>query len=416
MRPQPRFAVLATAVRRSVREIERAGRLIEVLTPEDWSDARTEAWVDWAAAQDLPLDGEDLISEASRTFAARHCPDEGVAAELAATLRLGLATPASPQSVAASDALILSDPAAARWLKAETARRRAQRLSAGAVAAVAAALAAVSEAVSRCEGPRGDCADPAHNPALARAALTARRAGASDADILRAVEGESFEAAPLPVPVVAPYAAVADRDLIASGAPEALLAAEGALDGDLVLTFDPESAELTAEAARGAGVLISLTALRDLTGEAFEAALADLTALWADVLSNDGTVPVSIGMADLGDVVLAEGATDPLARAAALGRLVTESACGPISLFVEDREAKLRLGASPLTALDCFETADGEVVNRLRPALASAIAAAAGDVESAERHLLGRRTLVGAPGVDHAALRTHGFTDVELEG
>ncbi|MFN3559060.1 MAG: TSCPD domain-containing protein [Brevundimonas sp.] len=416
MRPQPRFAVLATAARRSVREIERAGRLIEILAPEDWSDARAEAWVDWAALEGLPLDGDDLISDAAHAFAARQCADEIMAAELAATLRLGLATPASPRLVAAADALTLSDPAAGRLLQAETARRRAQRLAAGAVDAVAGALAAVSEAVSRCEGPPGDCADPAHNPALARAALTARRAGASDADILRAVAGESFDAAPLPVPVIAPWIAVADRDLVASGAPEALLAAEGALDGDLVLIFDPETAELTAEAARGAGVLISLTALRHLTGEAFEAALADLTALWADALSNGGTVPVSIGLADLGDVVLAEGATDPLARAAALGRLVAESACGPISLFVDDREAGLRLGASPLTALDRFETADGEIERRLRPSLASAIAAAGGDVESAERHLLGRRTLVGAPGVDHAALRTHGFTDVELEG
>ncbi|RZJ79823.1 MAG: TSCPD domain-containing protein, partial [Brevundimonas sp.] len=187
MRPQPRFAVLATAARRSVREIERAGRLIEILAPEDWSDARAEAWVDWAALEGLPLDGDDLISDAAHAFAARQCSDEIMAAELAATLRLGLATPASPRLVAAADALTLSDPAAGRLLQAETARRRAQRLAAGAVDAVAGALAAVSEAVSRCEGPPGDCADPAHNPALARAALTARRAGASDADILRAV-------------------------------------------------------------------------------------------------------------------------------------------------------------------------------------------------------------------------------------
>jgi hypothetical protein len=55
MRPQPRFAVLASAVRRAMREIERGGRLIEVLAPEDWSDARTEAWLDWAAEpHDLP--------------------------------------------------------------------------------------------------------------------------------------------------------------------------------------------------------------------------------------------------------------------------------------------------------------------------------------------------------------------------
>ncbi|RZJ24161.1 MAG: TSCPD domain-containing protein, partial [Brevundimonas sp.] len=314
MRPQLRFAVLATAVRRSPREIERGGRLIEIVAPDDWSDARAEAWLDWAAGEGLAIDGDDPIIEAAHAWAARQAPDEDTAAELAATLRLGLVTPARPRPIAPGDALNLSDPGAARLLAAETARRRALRLSAGAVDAVAAALASVSEAVSRCEGPRGDCADPAHNPALARAALTARRAGASDADILRAVAGESFEAAPSPARPEAPWIAVADRDLVASGAPDAALAAEGALDGDLILTFDPETAERIGDAARGPGVLISLTALRDLTGAGFEAALADLARLWSGVLAGGAGAPVSIGLADLGDLILSEGASDPRAR------------------------------------------------------------------------------------------------------
>lgn len=414
MRPQLRFAVLAAAVRRSPREIEHAGRLVEVIAPEDWSDARAEAWLDWAAGQGLSLDGADPIIEAAHAFAATLAGDEPVAAELAATLRLGLVTPARPQAVAGGDALNLSDPAAERLVQAETARRRALRLSAGAVDAVAAALAAVSEAVTRCEGPRGDCADPARNPALARVALAARRAGASDADILRAIAGESFEAAPLPARPQAPWVAVADRALAASGAPEVVLAAEGALDGDLILAFDPEAAERIAEAARGPGVMISLTALRDLTGDSFEAALADLAALWAQSLSINGA-PRSIGLADLADLVLAEGATDPVARAGEIGRILAEAAPG-VSLFVDDREALLRLGASPLAAIDRFETADAETEARLRPSLARAISAAGGDLEAAERHLFGRRTLVGAPGIDHAALRGHGFTEVELEG
>lgn len=414
MRPQPRFAVLASAVRRSVREIEREGRLIGVQVPDDWSDVRAEAWLDWAVAENLPLDCDDLISGAAVAFATRLTGDDGMAAELAATLRLGLITPARPQSVERADALDLSDPAAGRQLAAETARRRALRLTAGAVDAVATALEAVTEAVSRCEGPRGDCSDPARNPALARAALAARRAGAADADILRAVAGESFAAAPLPVPTLAPHLAVADRDLIAAGAPEALLAAEAALDGDLVLSFDPETAERLGEAARGSGLLISLTALKTLAGQDFDGTLGDLTRLWCTALSGRDARSISVGLADAGDLILAEGPVDPLARAAALARILTEA--GANSLFIEDREAALRLGASPLTALDCFETGDGEIGFRLRPALAAAIDAAGGDSEAAERHLLGRRTLAGAPGVDHAALRSHGFTDVELEG
>jgi ribonucleoside-diphosphate reductase alpha chain len=413
MRPQLRFAALSAAVRRSVREIERDGRLVEVVTPEDWSDARAEAWLDWAADESLPLDGEDPIIDAAHAWAARHGADEAAAAELAATLRLGLATPARLQAVSGGDALNLSDPAAARHLGGETARRRALRLSAGAVDALATALTAVSEAVSRCEGPRGDCTDPTHNPALARAALTARRAGASDADILRAIAGESFEAAPRPARAEAPWIAVADRDLAASGAPEVTLAAEGALDGDLILTFDPETAERIAETAHGHGVLIALSSLRDLTGDGFEVALSTLAGLWAEALSTEGA-PVSIGFSDLADFVLTEGAADPVARAAELATIVAKAAPG-VGLFIEDREARLRLGGSALTAVDRFETADAGTAARLRPSLAVAIAAAGADVEAAERHLFGRRTLAGAPGVDHTALRGLGFTDVELE-
>ncbi|WP_420469735.1 TSCPD domain-containing protein [Brevundimonas sp. FT23042] len=415
MRPQLRFAALAPAVRRSLREIEQGGRLLTVSAPENWSDARTEAWIDWAASEGLPLDGEDLIFEASGSWAARHARNPAEASELAATLRLGLVTPARPQAVSDADPVTLADPAASRLVHAEAARRRAGRLAAGAVDALAAALAGVSQAVSRCEGPSVDCGDPHHNPALARAALTARRAGADDADILRAISGESFEAAALPVQPEAPWLALAHRDLTASGAPEALLAATGGLDGDLVLTFDPETADRLAEAARSPAVLISLTALRELTGDSFEAALDELVRLWSEALTRDGPGVISIGFADLADLVLAEGASDPSARAHALAALVSKAA-GPVSLFVADAEAMLRLGASPLHPLDRFETADSEIAVRLRPSMAAAVAAAGGDVEAAERHLLGRRTLVDAPAIDHGALRALGFTEVELEG
>jgi len=86
-----------------------------------------------------------------------------------------------------------------------------------------------------------------------------------------------------------------------------------------------------------------------------------------------------------------------------------------INLFVRDAELELRLGASPFGATDLFQTEDGETQRRLRPSLARAIARAGGDVEDAECRLFGRRTLIGAPGVNHSALRDLGFTDVELE-
>ncbi|MGZ9115265.1 MAG: TSCPD domain-containing protein, partial [Brevundimonas sp.] len=295
-------------------------------------------------------------------------------------------------------------------------RRRAARRATGAIEALAAALTTVSDAVSRCEGPRADCADPASNPALARAALAARRVGAPDADILRAIAGERFGSVPLPVPVPPLIVALADRAMIASGAPDALLAAEAALEGDLLLTFEPDDAENAAGSARSPAVLLSLTALRSISGAAVEPALGELVRLWSRALTARGATSIAIGLGGLADLVLKEGLGDARSRAAELAGTIT-AACETVApaLFVDDAEASLRLGLSPLTALEVWQTGDGEVVRRLRPALASAIRRAGGDFDSAERHLFGRRTLVDAPGIDHAALRAKGFTDLELE-
>ncbi|WP_343053197.1 TSCPD domain-containing protein [Brevundimonas lenta] len=371
-----------------------------------------EAWLDWATAEGLPTTGADPLAAAIAGYVDRLGPAKHDAKELIASMLLGVATPARPTPTAGGDALILSDPTAVGALRIEMAQRRAERLAAGAIDAVAGSLSGVGEAVSRCEGPRGDCSDPTRNPALARAAAAARRAGASDTDILRAIAGESFEAAALPVPERAPMVAVAQRDLIASGAPDATIAAAAALDGDLILTFDPETAERIIDAGRGNGVLISVSRLKALAGDDFEAVLTALVQLWAGALVG----PITVGLAAVADLILTEGAaTTATERAARLAELVAEAAPGA-GLFIDDAEAALRLGVTPLAAHDLFQTADGEVVPRLRPSLADAVARAGGDVEDAERALLGRRTLCGAPAIDHAALRASGFTDVELEG
>lgn len=83
-------------------------------------------------------------------------------------------------------------------------------------------------------------------------------------------------------------------------------------------------------------------------------------------------------------------------------------------------ETALRLGglstgpqeAGPVRTV--METADGEVEAMLHPDAAAAITALTGDLVSAERHLLGRRTLVDAPGLELEDLREYGFTDLEL--
>ena len=407
------FASHAAAMRRSDREIERADRVVTVCAPDAWTNVQTEAWLDWADAEQLPTDGPDPLLHAVAAWARRRCQD-GEAEALAATLLLGLATPA--RSVEISSSVVdLSDPAAARSLTTGAARRRAERLTAGAVDAVAAALEGVADAVARCEGPRSDCADPLRNPALGRAAHAARRSGASDADIYRAAHGERFEVRPEAIAARPPLVILADRAMIASGAPDALTAAEAALDGDAVVVFDLETVEAVTAVGRAPAVLFSLPELAKVAGPEFEAALRDLSALWSHALAAEPLSLVAIGPGGLTDWVLTGPTPVLMAGAGAVGPLIQSAAGAAVSLFVDDVEAALRLALSPLSAVEVWETGDGGIGRRLRPALATAIDAACGDVEAAERHLFGRRTLVNAPAIDHSVLRSRGFTDLELE-
>jgi ribonucleoside-diphosphate reductase alpha chain len=140
-----------------------------------------------------------------------------------------------------------------------------------------------------------------------RAALAARALGAADADIVRAIEGERFEVAQLALAASPPLLALADRAMVASGAPEALTAAAAGLDGDLILAFDPEAAEAVSFSPRVPAVLLSLPALEQLAGAEFDSALGDLVQLWATALADGGTPVVALGLGGLADHLLSSG-------------------------------------------------------------------------------------------------------------
>ncbi|WP_295195876.1 TSCPD domain-containing protein [uncultured Brevundimonas sp.] len=448
MRFQSGFAARAERVAMEIRAIERPSGVQQVLAPAGWSDVRIEAWLDWVEAEGFatPLSGDWLnggVDAWAERLASMGMADgvfdraEGATfvEELSGAVRLGLAATAAsgPAAVGVVD---LNDPGAAARLKMHTGRRAAVRLGARAADALAEALAGVADAVDRCEGPRGDCGDPSRNPALGRAAALARRCGASEADLLRAIDGERPALALEPIAEGAPLVALADRTQIAAGAPEALLAAEAALDGGLIVAFDPRDAETaTAKTARA---LIDLGAVLALDGD-MATNVADLTRLLTVALDLQSTQPgpIALGLDGLLEALAADD--DRTSQAQTFAELVAATAAqtsaelaslrGPypdwedpetprrhsaIGLLVDDAEARLRLGLGRVAAVDVFQTADGEIGRRLHPALASAISAAGGDVQAAERWTFGRRTLVEAPGIDHTALRALGFTDIEL--
>ncbi|PZN98076.1 MAG: hypothetical protein DCF29_21480, partial [Alphaproteobacteria bacterium] len=118
------------------RDLERSDRIVVVDAPPGWSDAQVEAWLDWA---DISPAATTLTSLADAMQAYIQTLGVKQSADLLASLRLGVVTPARSQAVAGPP-YDLSDPAAVAALTTEVARRRAERLAPGAVEAVQTAL------------------------------------------------------------------------------------------------------------------------------------------------------------------------------------------------------------------------------------------------------------------------------------
>jgi ribonucleoside-diphosphate reductase alpha chain len=392
------------------RDLERADRIVAVDAPPGWSDAQVEAWLDWA---DISPTATTPTSLTDAMLAYAKAVGVKKSADLLASLRLGLVTPARSQAVAGPP-YELSNPAAVAALTTEISRRRAERLAPSAVEAVRTALSRVTEAVNRCEGSQADCRDPARNPALARAATLARLAGASDIDILRAAAGELQAASPADIrPRPAPLVAVADRVATAEGTNAHQIAGLIA-DGDVIVVFDQQHAQALMQAGASPGILLSLPAIAALAGDDILGVVEALCAMWAQALIASGQ-PLTIGVSGLADSALLT--PDEIAFAEDVA-IAVRKAIGPdrrLSGLIDDPEAYLRLGASAFASTEIWQTHDGEVQSRLRPSIARAISRADGEIQSAERHLFGHRTLVNAPGIDHAALRGVGFTDIELD-
>src|SRR5690606_11397620 len=174
----------------------------------------------------------------------------------------------APAPAAEPQLVDLADPTAEAVIGAHVAAARGARLAQSALDALHARLDAVREAVTRCEGPAEACADPSRNPALARAMVRAREAGASDAVILAALDGPDR---PRPLAEAAPprdLAVLFARDLAASGAPQTALLADAALVGaPVTLTFDAADAQTLSQPEAAPCAALDLTAFADADGQ-----------------------------------------------------------------------------------------------------------------------------------------------------
>jgi ribonucleoside-diphosphate reductase alpha chain len=419
----------ASRTRIEARIAELGGRFVEVQAPAHWTAARVDAWIDWAGgATDLPAAIADHVESLTARAQARglikdvsartRFRDELTEALLAGVIAVGPAASGAPLAVADVG---LPDCAAA--LARMVAIHRGQAAAEAAALELGRRLQAVMDAILRCEGDAEACADPQANPSLARAAEAARAAGAPDGLILEAIalarSGQSAWDMEAPAP---PDGTV--RLIVAGGAEEAVARAAWAT-GAVVLAPDRASAERIAGAGgalRGGIDLMGFWSADGFDIDAFEAAAA----LLAGALSAADDVPAVVGLAGLGEWLVAHGldydsdAGRETARELylAAGRAMAGSGAD-LALF-RDPELALQLGGGGLDGgpwagpVTFAETADGESARVLSEAAIRGLTLAGAETAEAHALLLGRADLAEAPGVNHPALMARGFTDHEI--
>ena len=405
-----------------VHAVERPDGFADVLAPAYWTRARVEAWLDWADAQPAPdedlglgpldhpaaeaLDGAlaayvgRLTAEGlHRGLFARPADAQAFRHALFASLIAGHAAPARAEAAQAeaAEALDLSDIEFGDALERRLAAARSAAVLADAEAAYGERLQAVIDAIARCEGEPAICADPAHNPALARAARRAREAGASDALIRRAI---SLARAGVPAwtgaqigigTAAAPLLVSAQRRGVEAGEPAAARAAAAAWEmGGLILAFDPRDAEAAGRALAAPRAALDLRAFEGEAGfdiAAFTAAVRLwVTALELETVAGEAWRPLGLTLAGLGEALVARGLAYGSAPAQALARELfalaeaaalaasaeLAAALGAYAAFDQDRDGRLDALAARQKAADKTSPLGGAAHGLLAAALKGA--------------------------------------------
>ena len=430
--------------------VERAGSVIEVRAPHGWTRARIESWLDWGdhLPSDLPLGvapnawrlDEIVLGGGPALYARRQAcwglalgrfdaaEAEVFAQELFAVLVQGLFAPGATIPGGFRLHPLAPDPSKAPPPDIEAARAVPSDFSPFQMQR----LADVADAVIRCDGDAGECADPAVNQTLARAALAARAAGLADAAIADAIALGSAGSDITLDPFDATY-------VMASRAED--LSASAAWIGEApTFVFDAADARSLLMAEAAAHGTLSLWALTD--DDDFRAATR-LAALALDIELATGFVqssrhaywrrdfkPIQISVAGLAERLVAEGlgyGDEPgRRRAAELHTIIASTAKasvpdhGLLTGPTRDPEAGLKLGglsvdaepwAGPVTQA---EAADGETFAVLSEAALRGLRGLGLDPDAAQLEALGTRTMTGAPGLDRETLIAKGFTELEL--
>ncbi|WP_091738206.1 hypothetical protein [Phenylobacterium immobile] len=390
----------------SRRRLELADRVIEVLAPPSWTDARVEAWLDWAGP------GDDLVEAIARKAEAMAGGDADLASDLLTAMLAGRIAFSTGQSNVS-----VIDSSESRTLDAVVAGLRGREAASAASFALGQRLQAVMDAVLRCEGDETACADVSCNASLARAARAARDAGARDAMILDAISlaraGESLWTCALP--------AQPGPGLSIAAGPSTPALVRTVWSSDTIISApDRTSAEAIAAAARSDLAAVALMGC--FVDARFSESLFHDTLRTAAAGQSRGV----IALAGVGDWLAAQaldyGAPAGRDAAAALYATAAEALAGSdVGLVVaEDPALALRLGAGDLGAgpwsgpLSLAQTDDGHLLSSISEAALLGFAVAGVDRDEARTALLGRRDLAHAKAINTASLTARGFTGHEI--
>jgi len=405
------------------RILELADRLVEVEAPAHFTNARAEAWIEWAGGR---TDLAAAILQYAYALAGK-AQARGLTKDLksrtkfreAVTEAMMLGVVALKPSAEALESLEPVPGALDRLTAAHRGREAAQ----AAAALLGRRLQAVVDSVLRCEGDPDACADPARNSSLARAADAARTAGVSDAMILEAValaragDAEWLCETPSPPPTT-PVVATANGDIA--------LARAAWTTGRLIAAPDEAAAAAIAEAAALPAAGVELMAF--WREDAFdEASFAEAVRLATVAVAAEAEGPVRLALGGLGEWLAAHGFDYDSEEARQAARNLYQAVRDAIDdldvdarlTLLSDSELALRLGvrldAAPWAGpVGVAETADGETVRVLSEAAVLAIAATGADLALARDAVLGHRSLADAPGVNAQALAARGFTSLEI--
>jgi ribonucleoside-diphosphate reductase alpha chain len=442
-----------------LRTLESSDGPIEVLAPRSMPSAQVQAWLDWGCAQSA-CTGAGKASDKTLPAVLRSAPhpsgalgggpfrlaqrlaeagwrsgvfdrpvDAGAFRDELLALQIDGAIAVSGDVLSPITPVIrLEDSAAPQQLKALASRIQAARLTRSALSALGARLDRVSDAVRRCEGDPAACASPSTNPALARAALSARLSGASDAAIQEAIATGRAGRSQRPAE---PEAAESLATLVLGGSTQRALCSD-----DLAfLGWQSAEAEFVSSAAdsdrlalqktgpRGAIDLLAFETSEGLDAEGFSAAVKLLASALRIEAGADR--PATLTLANSASLMVSRGlayASDAACRqATAIWSLAVRAADGQVGLaVVEDPELGLRLGGAILGSgpwqgpVTFAETADGEVVRTLSRAALLATTALAVEPDSLRRAVLGCRSLADAPHINPDRLAALGFTPHEI--